>query len=211
VTWAHGCSWPNPVRYDGRRDHRRPFDLRIGFLADKHSGESGPASSIFFKLAYASTKIAAIRYGLCLDLNSAGYCCGDTMNPHQVEKDKEHLEHVISLVSKESRMPLSYWRDKLNSGWGASLVPSHADRLRTLDPQESGPSAQRSSVACALSATPGHALPVHVIESFMQVMPFMFAAELLKPTELRIAELLIETECLKTECIEKGVTVKVAL
>lgn len=39
----------------------------------------------------------------------------------------------------------------------------------------------------------------------MQVMPFMFAAELLKPAKLAIAEPVIKTERLKTECIEKSV------
>ena len=31
------------------------------------------------------------------------------MNHHQLEKDIEHLEHVISRISAADRIPLSYW------------------------------------------------------------------------------------------------------
>lgn len=54
-------------------------------------------------------------------------------------------------------------------------------------------------------SAPRHALLVPAVESFMQVVPFVFAAELLKSTELAIAELLIESGSLKAERIEKGV------
>lgn len=49
------------------------------------------------------------------------------------------------------------------------------------------------NVAWALSAAPRHVLLLPVIEPFLQVMPFTFAAELLKPTKLPIAELMIKT------------------
>ena len=39
----------------------------------------------------------------------------------------------------------------------------------------------------------------------MQIVPFMFAAELLQAAELAIAELVIKAERPKTERIEKGV------
>ena len=39
----------------------------------------------------------------------------------------------------------------------------------------------------------------------MQIVPLMFAAELLQAAELAIAELVIKAERLKTERIEKGV------
>ncbi|MGF6531505.1 hypothetical protein P3T20_002286 [Paraburkholderia sp. GAS206C] len=44
-----------------------------------------------------------------------------------------------------------------------------------------------------------------VIEPFMQIVPLVFAAELLKSAKLAIAALLIKAERLKTERIEKGV------
>ena len=44
-----------------------------------------------------------------------------------------------------------------------------------------------------------------VIEPFMQIVPLMFAAELLKSAKLAIAQLFIKTARLKTERIEKGV------
>ncbi|WP_395065433.1 hypothetical protein [Paraburkholderia silvatlantica] len=56
-----------------------------------------------------------------------------------------------------------------------------------------------------MSATPGQHLPVPVIEPFMQAMLLMFGAELIDPTELRIAEVLIEAKRLKTDRIEGGV------
>jgi hypothetical protein len=46
---------------------------------------------------------------------------------------------------------------------------------------------------------------VPFVEPFMQIVPLMFAAELLQAAELAIAELVIKAERLKTERIEKGV------
>ncbi|MDE1180335.1 hypothetical protein [Paraburkholderia sp.] len=55
------------------------------------------------------------------------------MNHHQLEKDIEHLEHVISHLSAEDRIPLSYWRGRIESVQGASLVPSQAQRVKRLN------------------------------------------------------------------------------
>ncbi|MGF6244401.1 MULTISPECIES: hypothetical protein [Paraburkholderia] len=55
------------------------------------------------------------------------------MNHHQLEKDIEHLEHVITRISAADRIPLSYWRSRLKSILGAALVPSQASRLKRLN------------------------------------------------------------------------------
>ena len=39
------------------------------------------------------------------------------MNHHQLEKDIQHLEHVISHISAEDRIPLSYWRSRIELGF----------------------------------------------------------------------------------------------
>jgi hypothetical protein len=54
------------------------------------------------------------------------------MNHHQVEKDIEHLELVITRISAADRIPLSYWRGRVKSILGAALVPSQASRVRRL-------------------------------------------------------------------------------
>jgi hypothetical protein len=54
------------------------------------------------------------------------------MNHHQLEKDIEHLEHVIARISAADRIPLSYWRGRVKSILGAALVPSQASRVRRL-------------------------------------------------------------------------------
>jgi hypothetical protein len=58
------------------------------------------------------------------------------MNPshHQLEKDLEHLEHVISRVSSADHIPLSYWRNRIKSVTeGAAFMPSHASRVKRLN------------------------------------------------------------------------------
>ena len=55
------------------------------------------------------------------------------MNHHQLEKDIEHLEHVISHISAEDRIPLSYWRTRIDSVSCAALVPAQASRVKRLD------------------------------------------------------------------------------
>lgn len=55
------------------------------------------------------------------------------MNHRQLEKDIEHLEHVISHISAEDRIPLSYWRSRIASVSGAVLVPAQASRVKRLN------------------------------------------------------------------------------
>jgi hypothetical protein len=54
------------------------------------------------------------------------------MNHHQLEKDIEHLEHVIARLSGTDRIPLSYWRGRIDSVSSANLVPSQALRVKRL-------------------------------------------------------------------------------
>ena len=58
---------------------------------------------------------------------------GKAMNHHQLEKDIEHLEHVSSRLSDQDRIPLSYWRDRIDRVLGAPLVPSQASRVKRLN------------------------------------------------------------------------------
>lgn len=54
------------------------------------------------------------------------------MNHHQLEKDIEHLERVIARLSGEDRIPLSYWRGRLEVVSNANLVPAQAQRVKRL-------------------------------------------------------------------------------
>ncbi|WP_322030146.1 hypothetical protein [Paraburkholderia sp. J76] len=55
------------------------------------------------------------------------------MNHHQLEKDIEHLEHIIGRLSGQDRIPLSYWRGRLESVSSANLVPSQMQRVKRLN------------------------------------------------------------------------------
>ncbi|PLZ00899.1 hypothetical protein CY652_18805 [Burkholderia sp. WAC0059] len=55
------------------------------------------------------------------------------MNHRQLEKDIEHLEHVITRISGEDRIPLAYWRSRVDSVLTAELVPSQAQRVKRLN------------------------------------------------------------------------------
>ncbi|MBN3803347.1 hypothetical protein GXB81_09805 [Paraburkholderia sp. Ac-20336] len=55
------------------------------------------------------------------------------MNHQQLEKDIEHLEQIISHISAEDRIPLSYWRNRIELVSCAALVPSQATRVKRLN------------------------------------------------------------------------------
>ncbi|MFM0203866.1 hypothetical protein PQR53_28870 [Paraburkholderia fungorum] len=67
------------------------------------------------------------------------------MNHRQLEKDIEHLEHVISHISAEDRIPLSYWRNRIASVSGAVLVPAQASRVKRLSAALSALEARRKA------------------------------------------------------------------
>jgi hypothetical protein len=54
------------------------------------------------------------------------------MNHHQIEKDIQHLEHVITRLSDSDRIPLSYWRNRIDAVATAQLVPSQTQRVRRI-------------------------------------------------------------------------------
>ncbi|MPW15394.1 hypothetical protein GCT13_00305 [Paraburkholderia sp. CNPSo 3157] len=54
------------------------------------------------------------------------------MNHEQIEKDIEHLEHVISRISAADGIPLSYWRGRIDSVSLTALVPSQVRRVQKL-------------------------------------------------------------------------------
>jgi len=54
------------------------------------------------------------------------------MNHHQIEKDIQHLEHVITRLSLSDRIPLSYWRSRVDAMPTAELVPSQALRVKRI-------------------------------------------------------------------------------
>jgi hypothetical protein len=58
---------------------------------------------------------------------------GKVMNHHQLEKDIEHLEHVIARISAADHIPLSYWRNRLKSILTVAMVPSQASRVKRLN------------------------------------------------------------------------------
>ncbi|AFT88837.1 hypothetical protein BUPH_01388 [Paraburkholderia phenoliruptrix BR3459a] len=58
---------------------------------------------------------------------------GKRMNHHQLEKDIQHLEHVISHISAEDRIPLSYWRNRIDSVSDAVRMPTQVNRIKRLN------------------------------------------------------------------------------
>ncbi|OLL27946.1 hypothetical protein BTH42_30135 [Burkholderia sp. SRS-W-2-2016] len=55
------------------------------------------------------------------------------MNHQQLERDIRHLEQVISHISAEDRIPLSYWRNRIELVSDAVIVPAQASRVKRLD------------------------------------------------------------------------------
>jgi hypothetical protein len=55
------------------------------------------------------------------------------MNHQQLERDIRHLEQVISHISAGDRIPLSYWRNRIELVSGAVIVPAQASRVKRLD------------------------------------------------------------------------------
>ncbi|MCC8393854.1 hypothetical protein LJ656_14750 [Paraburkholderia sp. MMS20-SJTR3] len=55
------------------------------------------------------------------------------MNHQQLERDIRHLEQVISHISAQDRIPLSYWRNRIELVSDAVIVPAQATRIKRLD------------------------------------------------------------------------------
>jgi hypothetical protein len=58
---------------------------------------------------------------------------GKVMNHHQLEIDIQHLEQVLTHISPSDRIPLAYWRKRVDDISSAACVPSQHSRLHRLD------------------------------------------------------------------------------
>jgi hypothetical protein len=54
------------------------------------------------------------------------------MNHRQIETDILHLEHVIRRISAADTIPLSYWRNRIDSVSSNTLVPAQLSRMRRI-------------------------------------------------------------------------------
>jgi len=54
------------------------------------------------------------------------------MDHCHVELDLEHLERIVARISACDRIPLSYWRKRVNSVLTAARLPSHIERAKKL-------------------------------------------------------------------------------
>lgn len=55
------------------------------------------------------------------------------MHHRQIETDILHLERVISRISAEDRIPLAYWRSRIDSITSNPLVPAQQSRMRRIN------------------------------------------------------------------------------
>ncbi|MFC0399064.1 hypothetical protein [Paraburkholderia rhizosphaerae] len=55
------------------------------------------------------------------------------MNHYQLETDIQHLEQVLTHISLNDRIPLSYWRKRVDSLTSVASVPSQRSRVKKLN------------------------------------------------------------------------------
>lgn len=55
------------------------------------------------------------------------------MNHRQIETDILHLEQVIRKISADDRIPLSYWRNRVDLVTSSALVPAQQSRMRRIN------------------------------------------------------------------------------
>ncbi|SOE96480.1 hypothetical protein SAMN05414139_09426 [Burkholderia sp. D7] len=55
------------------------------------------------------------------------------MNHRQIERDILHLEQVIRKISADDRIPLSYWRNRVDLVASSALVPAQQSRMRRIN------------------------------------------------------------------------------
>ena len=55
------------------------------------------------------------------------------MNHRQIETDIRHLEQVIRKISADDRIPLSYWRNRVDLVASSALVPAQQSRMRRIN------------------------------------------------------------------------------
>lgn len=54
------------------------------------------------------------------------------MNHHQLESDLEHLELVLTRLADADRIPLAYWRKRVDDVIAAAQIPTQKTRARRL-------------------------------------------------------------------------------
>jgi len=55
------------------------------------------------------------------------------MNHRQIETDILRLERVIGRISADDRIPLSYWRNRVDLVASNALVPAQQSRMRRIN------------------------------------------------------------------------------
>ena len=55
------------------------------------------------------------------------------MNHRQIETDILHLEQVIGRISTDDRIPLSYWRNRIDLIASSALVPAQQSRMQRIN------------------------------------------------------------------------------
>jgi len=55
------------------------------------------------------------------------------MNHRQIETDILHLERVIGRISADDRIPLSYWRNRVDLVALIALVPAQQSRMQRIN------------------------------------------------------------------------------
>jgi hypothetical protein len=55
------------------------------------------------------------------------------MHHRQIETDILHLERVISRISAGDRIPLAYWRSRIDSITSNPLVPAQQSRMQRIN------------------------------------------------------------------------------
>jgi hypothetical protein len=54
------------------------------------------------------------------------------MDHHQLEKDLLHLEQIVTRISRDDRIPLSYWQNRVQTMSTVAVVPTQRGRLKRL-------------------------------------------------------------------------------
>jgi hypothetical protein len=55
------------------------------------------------------------------------------MNHRQIETDILHLEQVIGRISADDRIPLSYWRNRVDLVTSRALLPAQQSRMQRIN------------------------------------------------------------------------------
>jgi hypothetical protein len=73
-----------------------------------------------------------MKSNLVLNKAKITYLMEWRMNHRQIETDILHLERIIGRISPEDRIPLSYWRNRINSVASSAMVPAQQSRMQRI-------------------------------------------------------------------------------